>query len=463
MKLSEMNLWARSLSNLSSSKAISTDDEDKSFNASWKDLYARLLESNDDYFTRTTTITITVGMSVGTFEWLIPLPSDFYALRTLDYQDGTTAGQWQEVEKFPLSLRNDQGRTVGYRLDNGNLWLKGQNVSSVRVKYYPPPAALTHPQPDLAYATAVAVSDFTKVSSPVYAAWKNTGVYIYNLQNIAEGSIDDNTVGTPVTLLAAAANLSNLVYYKGYLYWLQGGNIKRAPTDLVTTPIVPANIIATTTVTSFAIFKDKVYFTDTTVKSCNLDGSTVVGISAVMATWLCLAGSVLFAVVAGVLYSLVPTVVVIASGVSAAVSDGTNLYILDTSGNLRMLVLAGALLVTDTVVRTDVAAIGPWAGNRIPIITGETQQSLAISSIVDSDITYPANVVLEIMSYQAAIDFRTKIGGEFDFAPLLARLGHPKQAGEPSTGLWARFESAVKRDAFKPERVSNSRRIAGNW
>ena len=56
-------------------------------------------------------------------------------------------------------------------------------------------------------------------------------------------------------------------------------------------------------------------------------------------------------------------------------------------------------------------------------------------SIIDSDITYPANVVLEIMSYQGPSTSGTKIGGEFDFGPLTNRLGHPKQAGVPSTGL----------------------------
>jgi hypothetical protein len=459
MKITEMLTWARSLSNLSTSKAISPDDEDKSFNASWKDLYARFLESNDDYFTKTVTVTPIAPYLIATNEYLIPLPEDFYQLRTAEYQDGTTAGTWIPLDKFPLSSRTDTGfGHPSYRMDNNSLWLRGQSVSAVRVKYYPPPATLTHPQPDLQYATSVTPNNFALISSPVYAAWKNTGVYVYNA-NITEGSIDDNTTGAPVTLLAVAA--TNLAYYKGYLYYIAAGKIRRAPTDLVTTPIVPADVIASGTVTSFAIFKDVLYYTDAgSMYTATLAGGGSALLLAVAGTWISVAASTVYYVLTGALKSGATTI--IASGVSACTSDGTNLYILTTLGEVRKLVVAGTLLVSSTVLRTDVTAIGPWAANRIPIITGESQQLLAFSSIIDTDVTYPLNVVLEIMSYQAAIDFRTKIGGEFDFAPLYARLGHPKGT-EPATGLWARFEQAVKRDEYKPERVSNSRRVAGNW
>jgi hypothetical protein len=338
MKLSEMLTWARSLANLSSSKAISVDDEDKSFNASWKDLYARFLESNDDYFTTTITITPLTSFSIAVNEYLITLPADFYVLRTAEYQDGTTAGAWLPLQKFPLSSRTDLGAggPPAYRLDNNNLWVKGQSVGSVRVKYYPPPALLTHPQPDLQYATAVTPNNFTLISSPVYAAWKNTGVYIYNVQNIAEGAIDDNSVAAPVTLLAAGANLSNLAYYKGYLYWLQAGIIKRAPTDLITTPLVPANTIATGTVTSFGVFKDKLYYTDAgSMKYANLDGTGPTLILAATGTWLSLAGTTVYYIDGAAALKTTGGATLLASGVSACTSDGTNLYILTTLGEVR--------------------------------------------------------------------------------------------------------------------------------
>ncbi len=465
MKISELNTWARSLANLSSSKAISSDDEDKSFNNSWKDLYARLLESDDDYFTETSTIVLTAGMVTGTNEWLVPLPEDFYQLRTAEYQDGTTSGMWQPLEKFALSSRTNQGTAPSYRLDNNNLWLKGQSVSSVRVKYYPPPTTLTHPQPDLQYATAVTPNNFSLITSPVYAAWKNTGVYVYGAQNIMEGSIDDNTTGTPVTLLAAGLTVQNLMYYKGYLYWYQpvAGIIRRAPTDLVTTPIVPATVVAVASSLG-GIYKDKLYYTaGGSMFSSNLDGTGAALLLAAAGTWLSLAGTTVYYIDGAAALKTTAGATLVSSGVSACTSDGTNLYILDTAGQLRKLVVSAGTLVSDTVLRTDVTAIGPWAANRIPLITGEAQTLVSFSAIIDSDITYPLNAVLEIMAYQAAIDFRTKIGGEFDFSPLYTRLGHPKGANGPAVGLWARLEASVKRDEYKPERVSNSRKMSGNW
>jgi hypothetical protein len=457
MKVSEIVTWARSLANLSSSKAIGYDDESKSVNASWRDLYARLLESNDDYYSRALTITITAGMSSGTNEYTIPLPEDFFRLRALDWMSSLAGGQWFPMERFPLSERDDQPSVPKYRIENGNLWVVGQNVAQIRIRYYPPEVELTHPGTDLQYATAVAPNSFPLVSSPVYAAWKNTGVYIYSSQNIVEGSIDDNTVGSPVTLLAAGVNLSNLAYYKGYLYWIQAGNVKRAPTDLKTSPIVPANIIATGTVTSFAIFKDLLYYCDNSVmKTAALDGTGPATLLAAAGTWLCSAGGVVFYVSAGALKSIVPSSTVIASGVSACTSDGTKLYLLDTSGNLRVLIMAAATIVTNLVLETDVASIGPWASDRIPLLTAESQKMLAVSSTVDTNISYPVNVVQEIISYQAAIDFKTKIGE--DITQLALRLGHPSGEGGPATGLWARFEKTVRRDDYKPERISNSRR-----
>ena len=462
MKASEIVTWARSLANLSTSKVIGYDDEDKSLNAIWRDLHARILESNDDYITKTVVIPITPAMSVGTFEYLAPLPEDFYQLRTVSYQEGIT-GNWIPMNKFALSSRDDVTSFPGYRLDNTNLWLRGQSIANVRVKYYPPPVAVTHPETDLQFATAVTPNNFSLITSPVYASWKNTGVYIYNAQNIVEGAIDSGTTGTPVTLLAVGVNVSNLVYYKGYLYYLQAGKIRRAPTDLVTAPLVPADVIASGTVTSFSVFANTLYYTDGgTMKTAALDGSGVVAGGAIAATWQALAGGTLFYVLAGALKSVTPATTLIASGVSACVSDGTSLYILDTQGQLRKLVVAGALIASDTVLRTDVFAIGPWYANRIPVLTNEGQKMLAISSYVDTDITYPANVVLQIMSYQLAVDFKTKVGE--DFSKLLERLGHPKSGSlGPATGLWSLLESTIKRDEYKPERVNNSRRSIGYW
>lgn len=459
MKVSAIETRARSLANISSSKAISHDDVDSSVNQSWKDIYARLIARDDDYFvTVTSAITVSTYATSNPNEYLIPLATiapDFYQLRAVDWQGGA----WREMHKFPMSMRNDQPSEPHYRFSGTNLWIVGANITQVRIRYYPQPDTLTHPDTDLQYATAVTPNNFALISSPVYASWKNTGVYVYSAQNILEGSIDDNTTGTPVTLLAAGVNLSNLVYYKGYLYWLQAGNIKRAPTDLVTTPLVPANVIATGTVTVFSVYKNLLYYVDAgTMKTANLDGTGAAAGLAVAATSIALAGGVIYYVLAGALKSVTPSATIIASGISAVTSDGTNLFVLDTSGNVRRITVSSTpALLTDSTLSTDVTAMGPWYGNRIPVLTGEGQQFLAISSLVDSDITYPSNVITEIISFQAAIDFCAKLGREWD--ALKVRLGDADS--NPATGLWSTFAKTARRDSYEPERVKNSRVMGG--
>jgi hypothetical protein len=113
--------------------------------------------------------------------------------------------------------------------------------------------------------------------------------------------------------------------------------------------------------------------------------------------------------------------------------------------------------MTHDHLREDILTIGQWVEDRIPLITKESQKLLAVSSFVDSDITYPANIIPEIIAFQAAIDFKTKLG--MDFAGLKLRLGDPDLV--PATGLWASFKSLVKRDDYEPERIKNSRSTAG--
>jgi hypothetical protein len=462
MKVSEIVSWGRSLSNIASAKAIEPDYEDQSVNASWKDLYSTITESDTDYFTATLLITVTAGMATGTFEYMVPLPENFYKLRAIDYIPSFSNGLWAPMEKFALSSRTDEWFTPRYRLDNSNLWIVGQNVSQIRVKYYLPPAALTHPQPDLQFDTAVTPNNFALISSPVYAAWKNTGAYVYNAQNIVEGSIDDGTVGAPVILGAIAANLSYLTYYKGYLYWLQAGKITRAPTDLKTAPLVPAIVVASGTVTALAVYKDKLYYTDAgSVYNANLDGT---GVSAAMAvaaaTSLALAGGNLYIVV-GTNLSMIGGPPLMMAGTTYVTSDGTNLYTLDNINQVHVLTVQGAAIGTNTVIRSDVKSMGPWSGSRLPVLLQEAQQYLAIDTTIDTNLTYPLNAVFEIMAYQAAVDFKTKLAQ--DFAGLMVRLGHPSGPDGPASGFWARFEKTIRRDEYKPEKANNSRRSMGNW
>ncbi|MDD5303536.1 MAG: hypothetical protein PHS14_10560, partial [Elusimicrobia bacterium] len=259
MKVSKIVSLARSLAALPDTQAISHDDEVSSVNASWRDLYARILESNDDPFLESATITLTPAMVVGTNEYLVPLPSDFYRLRTVDYRDGS--GEWRSMDNFAPTARNDLPSYPSYRFNANRLWIIGAQFSEVRLRYYPPSVELTHPEPDIEFATGATPLTFPTITSPVYVPWHNFGAYILAGTDITAGSIDDNTDATPVTLYASAG-ASDLVYYKGYLYWIEAADVWRAPTDLVTSPLVPVQLTATGTVTSLSVFRDHLYYCD---------------------------------------------------------------------------------------------------------------------------------------------------------------------------------------------------------
>ena len=479
MKVSELIGYARSLANIASTASIGHDDEDKTINPSWKDLYGRLIDRDDDYFTSEQTFpSLTTYATSNPNEYKIPLPSDFYRLRFVDYQPALgITGTWTQMHKMPLSMRNDQPSEPHYRFDSTNLWVVGSNVTQVRIHYYPPPATLTHPDTDLIYGTSYApggASGFQLISSPCYCLPNNTMVYIYNLQNIVEESQTNNSVITPVTLLAAGANLSNLFYYKGYLYWIQTGDIKRAPTDLVTTPLVPAAVTANGNITSFSINYDAIYYTTTTdMRKCLLGGTGDSQLAMYVATSICAdsLGGVYFS--EGTTNHLHKLFVVnpLATNASKVTIDMNNvLYYLDTTNQIHQFTVDSGFLtvLSDYILRTDISSMGPWVGrlptpgtpspsNRIAVITKEGQQLLAVSSYADSDVSYPANIITEIMGVKAARDFCIKLGKDWGSLKEILGLTPEESPKNAATGLWATFYQLFRRDDYEPERIKNSR------
>jgi hypothetical protein len=67
-----------------------------------------------------------------------------------------------------------------------------------------------------------------------------------------------------------------------------------------------------------------------------------------------------------------------------------------------------------------------------------------LGQIEDTEISYPNNEALEIMSYQAAIDFKRK-QGDADVTLLQMRLSE----------IWERFEDVITRDEYRVEKVQN--------
>ena len=152
MLASEIILRARHVADLPSSLFIDHNNELASLNESWKDIYAALLENDDDYYLSETTLTLSSLYAVAgtTNEYLLPLPSDCSRIRYVDYS-GTM--DWLPMLKFNLSMKDNQPASPYYRIKGAYLWVIGASVPStglsVKIGYYPKQATITCPQSPL--------------------------------------------------------------------------------------------------------------------------------------------------------------------------------------------------------------------------------------------------------------------------------------------------------------------------
>jgi hypothetical protein len=434
---------ARSIADLPNSKFISSDDESDSINESWRDIYAKLIDSDDDYFLTEARLTTGTAVTGTDCEFVITLPADFYRLRYLDYQ--VSGNVWEPVPKFPLSMKDYSPGAPYYRIKNGTLWVIWSGLSgtgTMKIGYYPVPAFATCPKEDYEYGTSYDGTEFPLIASPVYAKPSNTAVYITSGTGIIAESIDNGTVTAPVTLLTTTGPCSNLVYYKGYLYWIEAADIWSAPATLIGT-LTPVQLTVTADVTSFAIFNDLIYFCDATdINTCTLAGATITSILTGTGSWICACGGQVYYVTGTDLLRIGSAIVVLA-GVSACVTDGTYLYAIVSNVLYRITLSTTFTVALQESIRTDVSVIGPVHGSRIPVITKEAQTFIAIDTTIDYAFDYPSNLVPEIMAYQSAVDFRAKQKG--DTTELKSRL----------IDLWSRFGKVAKRDDYKPTRIQN--------
>jgi len=469
-------LRARSVSDLPASKFVSHQDELDSLNESWKDLYNALTEADDDYnVTEVNPITLTSTYAVAgaNNEYLYPLPADFLKIRYLDYK---IAGQdWLPVKKFSMAQKDNQPGDPYYRLKGSNLWIIGGSVAAtgitLRLGYYPVPPTVTCPQNDFVYGTSYAPNLFTTIAAPAYAPYLQTMVYTYG-QVITSENITNATVSSPMALFTESGAVTNIVYYKGVLYWIRGGFIWYKTTALTAAFTAPTQATTPANVICFYIASDTIYYTTSTqIRSCDLTGGTdaLVNATANVTSVVVIGPTIIYRTTASLVGTLVPSTTMYASGIAKVTSDGGSsplLYIRDNSGNVRRVTFNAttAAIVTDDVIDTAATDIGQviydinqtpatWI---VPVLKSgaANQQLLGVDGTVNYSFTTPNNLVPEIMAWQSAVDYRIKQGA--DIAGHLLKLGHPTNAAEgPATGLWARFEQVIKRDEYRPEKIRN--------
>lgn len=428
---------ARSLADLANSKFINYDDEVSSLNESYRDIYSWLCNNDDDFFVKEYLATVTGSISNDPTAALVTLPADLYKLRFVDYWN---QGNWQRVRKYSTEARDNNPGQPQYRFYGEDLRIIGMQslgaALQLRLVYYPPADVIT--VPDYAYEYCSSYQPYQKdnISSPTYVAAGNYLIYLYSGTTIRSESIDYNTVAAPITLYTGTG-MSNLAYNKGYVYFLQGGEIYRATTNLTAT-ITPAAITSTTgSIVTFGIVRGMIYYsTATEIRSCALDGSSdtlVVAATGKDFSWYNGALAYINALGYMVLNGVATTIAAL-----NLTSDGASVYYRDAADQVHLYTATD-----DVIMRVDVAYLGTYQASRLPIIDvdGTVQ---AISSIPDWQFTYPLNDVNEIIAYQCAIDFKRKQNA--DYSPLVTRMAE----------LQRRFLDVMKRDEGLPQKIGNA-------
>ena len=458
---------ARSLAELPNAQFITYQDALDSLNEAYNDVYEKLIESDDDYYVNEVVISPASYSPVANTmsdEYLIPLPPDFYKLRTLLYFDNN---YWHNVDKFPIRVTPLQPSKPMYRLKGAYLHLIGMAaypVNSLRLDYYPPPAQIT--LPDITYTfgnetTALTQAQTWAVSNAIdYTPVDNT--LIYYIPSTGSLYADSLTLTQSVALLSGQVNaITNIDYYKGSIYYIQSGNIYSAVTDLQTTPIVPTAVINTGNVVNFTINNvngiDYIYFWNgTNTVRCTLAGGSQTTVQASFSNdYAFVQGVPIFLTSTGAVNLNGSILATALASYSMLASDGTNVYLLDPLYNIHLLIISNSsgswIVVTDTILFSNIFTMGPIAapGNgmttyRFGVVTLDTYLE-SVSATPNYAFAYPPNATNEIISYQMGIDFARKAENATKVSELTTRLA----------ALWARYQSQQDRDDYQYERIGN--------
>ena len=467
MKATDIRARAFNLADLVNSSFPTWNDVSQSIFEAYRDIYAKYTEANSDFFLKQSVIPV-IGSyldptsSSGLNEWLIPLPSDFLRGRFVEWMGQTV---WQAMEKFPVRNKSILGSYPRYRYRNSYLWVIGSasmSFSQVRLGYYPSQPAATVPDVDYVFGAGITqLSNKALVTYPCYCDQEQSLLYVYNGTNV---QIDSQSLGTnSVVLYTGATTISGLKYYAGYVYFLMGDALYRAP-YLQTGPIVPVAILTTPPILGYTIstYDQKLYYSDgTNIYSASLDGSGAATVEAYTGFSVYnLAGAITFYVDGSNLLKTFAGAT-LATGIRRATTDGqTYIFYQDTSGGVYSATYDGTALANQTLLRSGVSFMGPYFGSA-PIIPGAQAtvvsgrlpvidyalDILAISSAADYDFAFPDNEANELMSYRMAVDFKRKQGSADPtmIQALMARL----------TEIEQRFKSVIRRDDFEPERIGN--------
>lgn len=467
--------------------AVSYDDIQNSLNEGMKDLYNLLTDANDDYFMVLTTLSLANSITspaLNTNEWLLQLPDDFYKLRFIDYN---YSGTWQRMKRFSLDQRNDYNGVLQYRFQGQNLWLVGSMSSgaavSVRIGYYPAIDPIYSPGPSVLYDTGLSDAVMAGANYPFYV-YGGRSQPLPESTTSAQPNYDGLLFSTSTGYLYYSSQKTGLttalnsipgsykypIYLNGFLYYSEIGTIYAQPLN----PEVPVEgsrgtVYTGTSIDQMFIVGRDLYFIDN--GACKV--GTPVGISAMTASAF---GGVLESsgvtsfhpnvggyvhLIKGGAFLYINGVEITTTNPSVLVSDGEHSFVTNYTNNkpnkLHRLTVDMTVTTAPTILRAEIVCDNvkynsihqPRNGN-IGICEYDGSGLYTASTTPDFIITYPNNLVPEILAYQLAVDIKRKMGA--DIADLTTR----KQE------LYLRFMNVIRRDENTPERIRNSTRASIN-
>lgn len=451
---------ARDLSDLKNSKFIAHSDELASLRESYRDIYSSVTESNDDYFVEELIYTLSSTYLIGSNEWALPLPPDFYKLRSVDTRG---ADMWINVDKYAMSGRNYGAGNLAYRFRGDTLNVIGSPGSAaggqVRIRYYPPAATLNVPAASISIADAVATAKtpaaIAALTQSFYVADRNIMLYMDGLNLVAE----DLNAKTLTTLYVAATAVTFIRYYRGVLYFVRNATIYAIASTL-TAVVVPVAVAGPANVANLEVWDQNLWYYETAGNSYKkpTSGGAAVNLGAFASSNICKYGAAYLYRDAG---GLVNYAGAISTGVTAdfmTTDPAGNVYTREGQELHKRTLSIAYATVTNYTLYDDAGYCGPWADDWanpsngwLPVAGFQHASLVALSDLEDSEIDYPLNLVPEICAYQSAIDYKRKAQG--DPMVLMARLQE----------LRLRLEETIKRDAYQPERVNQFYTPRGPW
>lgn len=146
MTIADIIAAARQYTQTTGSSWFSPDDELRSVNRAYRDIYEKILDSNDEYFIKEATVLTSSLTPVRENTYAYTLPADWHRLRRLC---AVVSGGERIFERLDPQ---DIQRFEGYRYFGTTLRVTFRDdIGSFRVEYYPNPVVFTATTDDVVY------------------------------------------------------------------------------------------------------------------------------------------------------------------------------------------------------------------------------------------------------------------------------------------------------------------------